>query len=244
MAQTIHPALSRQSGLLREIEVLAHNVANASTTGYRAQGVVFAEHVRAGAPGGRGEPPSPSISMGHAAGRLIDLAQGALERTGGVLDLAIEGDGFFHVATPAGERLTRAGALTQGPDGALLTLTGHAVLDDGGAPLELPDGSADIAVSPDGTVSADGEPVGRIALVRPADPARLTYAEGTLLDPGGAVVPAGDAQVAQGFLEASNVEAVSAMARLVEVQNAYQLGQGFMDREHERMRSLIALLDQ
>jgi flagellar basal-body rod protein FlgF len=206
MAQTIHPALSRQSGLLREIEVLAHNVANASTTGYRAQGVVFAEHVRAGSRGGQGDAAAPSLSLGHAAGRLIDL--------------------------------------TQGPEGEILTLAGHALLDEGGAPLVLPGGAADIAVSPDGTVSADGEPVGRIALVRPVDPTRLTHAEGTLLDPGGAVVPADGARVAQGFLEASNVQPVAAMARLVEVQNAYQLGQGFMDREHERMRSLIALLDQ
>jgi flagellar basal-body rod protein FlgF len=244
MAQTIHPALSRQSGLLREIEVLAHNVANASTTGYRAQGVVFAEHVRAGSRGGQGDAAAPSLSLGHAAGRLIDLTQGALKPTGGALDLGIEGDGFFQVRTEGGDRLTRAGALTQGPEGEILTLAGHALLDEGGAPLVLPGGAADIAVSPDGTVSADGEPVGRIALVRPVDPTRLTHAEGTLLDPGGAVVPADGARVAQGFLEASNVQPVAAMARLVEVQNAYQLGQGFMDREHERMRSLIALLDQ
>jgi flagellar basal-body rod protein FlgF len=88
-----------------------------------------------------------------------------------------------------------------------------------------------------------GRPVARIGLVMPEDETALTHAEGVLMDPAGPVRPAGGT-IAQGFLEASNVDAVGQMARLVAVQNAYEAGQGFMDNEHGRIRDLLRLMDQ
>lgn len=126
-------ALSRQSGLLREMQVVANNIANAATTGFRQEGLVFAEHVR------RMED-APSVSMARAHVRATSMVQGSLTATGGTFDLAIEGDGFFLIETPAGERLTRAGHFTPNADGDLVTPEGFRVLDAGGRLSSSPPG--------------------------------------------------------------------------------------------------------
>lgn len=237
MSGAIYPTLTRQSGLLREMTVIAQNIANASTTGYRGEALVFSEHVVASGHG------VPSVSMAKAAGKLTDLGQGALEKTGGAWDLAIEGEGFFLVGVDGEPHLTRAGAFLPGPDGLLTTPEGHALLDEGGAPMALPDGAGDVRVAPDGTVSADGQPVGRVAVVMPDDPGAMSRRAGTMFAAEG-WTPVEDPRVAQGFLEASNVDPVLQVARMVAVQNAYQAGQGFMDREDERSRSMLRLMDR
>ena len=100
-------ALTRASGLAKELQSVANNIANLSTTGYRREGVIFAEMVQAlPVEGG-------SVAMTAARARYFDELQGALEETGGTLDLAIEGEGYFMVMTPQGERLTRAGAFSR-----------------------------------------------------------------------------------------------------------------------------------
>ena len=106
MTDGIYPTIGRQVGLLREMDVIAQNIANAATTGYRAEGLVFSEHVSAGT----GD--APSISFATAGGRHVRQAQGALERTGGTLDLAIEGEGWFLVDVNGTPHLTRAGSFT------------------------------------------------------------------------------------------------------------------------------------
>ena len=98
MADGIYPTLGRQTGLLREMDVIAQNIANANTTGYRAEGLIFAEHVTAG---GRG---APSISFAHATGRETRFEQGGMERTGGTFDLAVQGQGYFLVDVAAPRR--------------------------------------------------------------------------------------------------------------------------------------------
>ena len=224
--------LSRQSGLMREMQVVANNIANASTTGFRREGVVFAEHVvRTGA---------ESLSMANARGRLTDASQGALGATGGTLDLAIEGEGFFAVETPQGQRLTRAGAFAQSPEGDLVTFDGHRVLDQGGAPVNLPPDAGPVTIGSDGTVSTPLGPIAQIGLVVPVEPLAMTRGAGTTFDPGPAgFEPAPEARVLQGHLEASNVNPVSEIARMIEVQRAYELGQSFLDREDQRLRGAI-----
>ena len=224
--------LSRQSGLMREMQVVSNNIANLSTTGYRREGVVFAEHiVRTG---------EESLSMAHARGRLTDPSQGALAPTGGALDLAIEGEGFFAVETPEGPRLTRAGAFSMGPAGDVLSPEGHRLLDAGGAPVNLPPDAGPVTVAPDGTVSTPLGPIALLGLVRPVEPLAMARGAGTTFDPGPAgFEPAPEGQVLQGHLEASNVNAVSEIARMIEVQRAYELGQSFLDREDQRLRGAI-----
>jgi flagellar basal-body rod protein FlgF len=193
--------------------------------------VVFAEHLTALGAGG-------TLSMANARGREIDLSPGSLSQTGGSLDLALEREGFFMVQTPAGNRLTRAGAFMTSAEGELVTADGHPVLDEGQAPIALPPGARSIGVGSDGTISADGQPVGRVGIFDQPDRARLRHEGGTLFTADGAE-PAPEAVVRQGFLEESNVNPVLEIARMIEVQRAYELGQSFLDGEDQRIRAAI-----
>ena len=226
--------LSRQSGLLHQMEVIANNIANSSTAGFRREGMIFSEYITAA-----GE--APSLSMGHGNTRVVDLQQAGLTQTGGTFDLAIEGNGFFLIATPDGQQLTRAGAFTPGPDGTLLTEDGYQVLDGGGTAIFVPPDAKSVAVARDGTLSADGKPLARIGLWQPVDPLSLTHSAGTRFS-ADEVEPAGEATILQGFLEDSNVDPMKEIASMIAVQRAYQLGQSFMDREDERTRNVIQTL--
>ncbi|KIT14299.1 flagellar hook-basal body complex protein [Jannaschia aquimarina] len=234
----ILPVLSRQSGLMREMDIIAQNIANASTTGYRAEATIFAEHIRSG-----DDLDAPSMSMGHAHARFTDLSQGALQQTGGAYDFAIEGEGFFQVAGEDGPLLTRAGAFVSDPVGTLVTPDGQPVLDIGGAPIQVPPGAGEVSAAPDGTLSRGGEPFAQLGLVVPDDPNGLTRTSATRFRHDGALLPVDDGRVLQGFLEQSNTAPVAEIARMIEVQNAYGLGQSLLDREDERLRSMLRLMD-
>ncbi|NBC96134.1 MAG: flagellar hook-basal body complex protein [Deinococcus-Thermus bacterium] len=228
--------LSRQVGLMREMDTIANNIANAATAGYRREGVLFTEYVRATRGG-------ESLSMAAGRARNIDLTQGDLRQTGGAFDLAIEGEGFFLVETPAGERLTRAGSFTPNAAGDLVTDAGHRLLDAGGAPVFAPPDARDIAVARDGTMTADGAPVARIGLYRPVDPAGLVREAGALFRAEDGVEPVlQEVAILQGRLEGSNVDPVLEIARMIEVQRAYELGQAFLERESDRRTKLIDTL--
>ncbi|MGM0585700.1 MAG: flagellar hook-basal body complex protein, partial [Pseudomonadota bacterium] len=229
-------ALSRQTGLRKEMQAVANNIANMSTAGFKRESVIFAETLRAlPVEGG-------SISMTEARVRRTDFAQGALERTGGTFDLAIEGEGFFRVQTPGGPRLTRNGAFTRDAQGALVTMDGYPVLDPGGAAVFAPPGATSIAIDADGAVSADGQPVSALAVVTPEDPADLRRESGVLFIADGPLRPAPEAGVLQGFLEGGNVSPVSEMTRMIEVQRAYELSRDLLDREDQRIRAAIRQL--
>ncbi len=229
-------ALTRQSGLAKELQSVANNIANLSTTGYRREGVVFAEMVEAlPVEGG-------SVAMTAARGRYFDELQGSLDETGGTLDLAIEGEGYFTVMTPAGERLTRAGAFTRDANGTIVNMDGHPLLDEGGGEIAVPFEAKAINVSADGTVSADGEPLARIGLVTVEDQSKLFREAGVLFRADAAPVPVEEGKVVQGFLEQSNVNPVGELARMVEVQRAYEYGQKLMDQEDDRIRLVVRTL--
>lgn len=229
-----YTTLSRQSGLAREMQVVANNIANAATTGFRAEGLIFSEYVRPVENGA-------SLSMGQGNVRNTSFAQGALTRTNGTFDLAIEGDGFFLIETPGGERLTRSGAFAASAEGDLVTYDGFRVLDAGGAPIFVPPG-VDIAVSADGTLSAEGNPLGQIGVVRPVDAARMVREDGVMFRADEGFEPSEKARVLQGFVENSNVNAVSQLTRMIEVQRAYELGQSFLESEDARVRAALKSL--
>ena len=227
-----YTALSRQSSLMREMQVIANNIANTNTTGYRQEGVIFSEYVAEG---------DGMAAVAMAAGRLgtTSFQQGTLEQTGGLYDLAIEGDGFFLVQTAEGQRLTRAGAFSPSAEGTLVTPDGNPVLDESGAPIFVPPQAIDLAIANDGTISTEGRPIGRVGVVRPLEPLEMIREGGQMFrsDPG--FEPVENPRVMQGFVEASNVDPILQVARMVEVQRAYELGQSFMEREDERIRSAL-----
>ena len=229
-----YATLTRQSGLMREMGVVANNIANASTSGFRREGVVFSEFVTA-------LDQDPSLSMSYASGRDVDLSQAGLSQTGGSFDFAIQGEGFFLIETPDGQKLTRAGSFTPSAEGELVTPDGYRLLDAGGAPIFIPPDAKAIALTADGTLSANGDPIAQVGLWQPADPLALRHQTGTMFS-GGELIPAEGATVMQGMLEDSNVQPVSEIARMIEVQRAYELGQKFLDAEDERVRGVIQTL--
>lgn len=230
-----YTTLTRQAGLMREMQVVANNIANASTNGFRREGVVFSEYV---ADLGDG----PSLSMAHASARHVDLGQAGLSQTGGTFDFAIQGDGFFLVDTPQGQQLTRAGSFTPSASGDLVTADGFRLLDQGGAPVFVPPDAGKVAMGSDGTLSANGVPIGQIGLWKPVDPLQLRHQSGTLFASPSGVTPASGGTVMQGYLEDSNVQPVSEIARMITVQRAYELGQTFLDREDSRVRDVVQTL--
>lgn len=232
MDNAIYTTLTRQSGLMREMQVVANNIANAATTGFRQEGVIFSEHVKR-IEGGA------SLSMATANVRNTSMLQGGLTQTGGPLDLAIEGEGFFLIETPQGERLTRAGHFSASADSELVTPDGFRVLDTGGAPVFLPPDASDLSVAADGTLSAGGIPLAQIGLVQPVDPLGMIRETGVMFRAEAGIEPAEAGRILQGFLESSNVDPISQIARMIEVQRAYEMGQSFLEREDERIRAAI-----
>lgn len=232
MDNAIYTTLTRQSGLMREMQVVANNIANAATTGFRQEGLVFSEHVKR-IEGGQ------SLSMATASVRNTSMLQGALTQTGGPLDLAIEGEGFFLIETPQGQRLTRSGHFSASAEGELVTSDGHRVLDEAGTPIFLPPDAPGLSVAADGTLSAGGAPLAQIGLMQPVDPTGLIREGGVLFRADAGMEPAEGSRVLQGFLEASNVDPIGQLARMIQVQRAYEMGQGLLEREDERIRAAI-----
>ncbi|WP_265500091.1 flagellar hook-basal body complex protein [Paracoccus beibuensis] len=236
MDNAIYASLTRQSGLMAEMRTVANNIANANTTGFRREGVIFAEHLTAL------DRKGDTLSMAHARGRMLDLNQGVLTQTNNNLDLAIEGDGFFLVEAPEGLRLTRAGAFMPSAEGELMTADGHRLLDEGQAPIILPAGASSVAVGADGTLSSNGLPFGRIGLFNAPEGMNLTHEGGTAFSIEGDPEPVEEARIRQGFLEESNVDPIFEITRMIEVQRAYELGQSFLDREDQRIRGAITAM--
>jgi flagellar basal-body rod protein FlgF len=232
MTTSAYSAISRQSGLLNEIRVVANNIANSATTGYRSEGVIFSEYVKS-APG------QESLSLARGNIRNTSLEQGNLNQTNGQLDLALEGDGFFMIETPAGNRLTRAGSFSSNAAGDLVTPDGYRVLDAGQAPVFIPGDAESISFGSDGTFSADGRQLGQIGIFQPAEGTTIKREDGVMFSTDGEVEPTENTKLLQGFLEGSNVNAIHQMSRMIEIQRAYEMGQSFLTSEDERVRNAI-----
>ena len=231
-------AITRQSGLRRELQSIANNVANMGTTGYRQQGVVFTEAIQTlPVEGG-------SIAMTGARARYTTTLQGPMGATGGTFDLAINGDGFFQIETPGGVRLTRSGAFFVSENNEMVTASGFRVLDAGGAPIFVPPDAEVLSISQDGTLSADGQLLSRIGLVSVEDPSALAREDGVMFAFDGPLLEPADTVIMQGYLEGSNVNPVAEISRMIEVQRAYELGQKLLDREDERIRNVVRTLGQ
>lgn len=228
-------ALTRQMGLMREIQVVANNIANAATTGYRQEGVIFSEFVKTVDDGA-------SLSMGYGNVRNTSFTQGSLTQTGGTFDLAIEGDGYFLIETGQGQRLSRAGSFTPNGVGDLVTPDGYNVLDAGGAPLFVPPAAEVVSISSDGTISADGVLIGQVGVVTPINPGAMIREDGVMFRADEGFEPTENPRVVQGFVESSNVDAISQLARMIEVQRAYEMGQSFLDSEDERVRQAMSAM--
>lgn len=235
MKNAVYTTLTRQSGLMREMQVIANNIANMSTKGFRQQGVVFSEFVRE-----TGD--APSLSMAEANTVNTSLLRGDLTETGNALDLGIEGEGFFLIDTEQGLRLTRAGSFSLSDAGEVVTPQGDRVLDVSQAPILLPGGMEGVSIAPDGTISRDGQVVSQVGLFRPVDDTGLKREDGVMFDAPEGIEPEPDGRMRQGFVEGSNVDPILQIARMIEVQRSYEMGQKFLEREDNRVRDAMQSL--
>lgn len=234
MDTTAYVALSRQVALMREMAVLANNVANVGTTGFRAERTLFDTVLRRAGAG-------DEVAFVQDVGTTHDLRPGPLAATGSRLDVAIDGDGWLAFAVADGTAYRRGGRLQLGPDGTLTDSAGHPLLDDAGAPITVPPGNAEIAIAADGTVSTRAGPVGRIGLASFAEPRALRPRGDGLWVTAAAPQPSA-ARLVQGMLEGSNVEPVLEMTRLIETTRAFEGTQRLIEIHHDLGRRAVERL--
>ena len=224
MNRGLYTAASGAVAALARLDAATHNVANVNTIGYKAERAVFELH-----PLDAGARAAVDPVLGRTAGQvrhqatIRDFSPGPTHQTGNPLDVAIDGAGFFAVATPRGERYTRAGNFALDREGYLVTATGLRVQGDAG---DIQVGTGDVEIGADGTISADKAPVGRLKLVQLGEPPRVLAEGGALFAPApGAVAgPLDDTEVrvVPGTLEGANVDAVAGLLALVDIARSYE----------------------
>ncbi len=239
-------ALAHQRALQRQMDVIANNVANVSTPGFRAERVMFRELIsdKATMPGLKGI--GARASFAAEVGTLRDTRSGGFERTGNPLDVAINGNGYFVVETPDGPRYTRFGGFRPDENGKLVTPQGHGVLGEGGGPITLRPGESEIEIDRRGGITGKDGQIGKFRIVRFDDDQRLVKAGDGLYDAAGQnPQPADDrVQVAQGSIEGSNVQGVLEITTMMALLRRYQSAQRLVEQEHERARRAIDKLSR
>ena len=235
-------ALSRQTTLRRHMDIVANNIANMNTTGYKGERMMFVEHLVKSKGGERilGD----KIAYVRDIATMRDLSNGALEHTGNPLDVALEGDGYFMIQTNTGNSYTRNGRFKLDDSGQLISSSGDPVLSDGGQPIFFAPTDTKINISRDGLISTQNGVLGKLAVVKFENDHRLRPIAGGLYDSPDPASPVENPTVAQGMLEGSNVKPVIEMARMIEVHRAYDAVKGFVEKEDDRMRKMIRDLSE
>jgi flagellar basal-body rod protein FlgF len=233
--------LSRQMALGRELDVIANNMANVTTNGFKARDARFREFLMPTARADAFPRPDQQLSYVIDAGTPLDLSTGAVELTGNPLDAAIKGDGFFAVQTAAGERYTRNGAFEISAQGQLVTSDGHPVLGQNG-PITIGPEETNVSIAPDGAVLTSQGERGRIRLVRFDRPQALSNEGANLFSAAEQPQPALASRVQGGAIERSNVKPVLEMSRLIDVNRNYTSVAGMISRMDELRRSAISRL--
>lgn len=229
MDNGIYIALSRQLGLFRDMEVTAHNIANADTTGYNAEKVMFDDYLVKGADG-------PKQAYANDVATYRDTQQGRMKVTGNPLDMAISGPGYFMVQTPLGERYTRSGNFQIDSAGVLVTTDGYPVLDIGGQPIIFEPEDVDIKVGEAGNLTVNGEERGQIGMVEFANPQLMERLSATLYRADGLAQPAEESRMLHGVVESSNVQPVLELTRMMNVSRAVGSTAKLIEAQYELQR--------
>jgi flagellar basal-body rod protein FlgF len=229
MENALLVGLSRQMVLERQLDVVANNVANMNTTGFKADNSMFEEYLMPVARENRFEPADRVVDFVNDRGTWRSLRPGAIQHTGNPLDVAISGDGYLSVQTAGGVRYTRNGSLQINAQGQLVTTDGSPVLGDSG-PIVFQTTDHNVAITPDGRITVveagatNTESVrGQIRLVRFAAPQQLQKeGNNNYVAPAGvAALPDTAPTLIQGSIEKSNVNSVVEVSRLIEISRAY-----------------------
>ncbi|MBN9348450.1 MAG: flagellar basal-body rod protein FlgF [Devosia sp.] len=234
--------LSRQIALQHQMDVVANNMANINTTGFKASDLMFEDYLMPVARDNDFAGMDRRVHFTQDWTTMHDMSAGSVEQTGDPLDVALMGDGFLTVDTPAGERYTRAGALTIDANGTLVDLNGNPVLGTSGA-IKFDDSDIDITIGSDGTVATNNGAKGKLAIAQFIDP-QILVREGDNYFSG----PAGNApvttRVMQGAIERSNVSGVTELTTMIRVQRAYQSLASLMQKQDELRGTAIQRLGE
>ena len=238
MENSIYLGLSRQVTLRTNMDIIAQNVANMNTTGYRGQNTLFQEYLST--PRGYDDP----LSFVNDEGHYQITAPGSMRQTGSELDIALEGPGFIGIQAPSGEvEYTRDGNFSIDPSGILISQAGFPVASQGGGNITIPDGSTEVNIDRNGAVSNQDGQLGQIGIFEFENVQQLEARGNNLYAiVGGEANPATETRAIQGALEGSNVQPVVEMTRMIDTLRDYQSVQKMMDRENERLRSAIQKL--
>jgi flagellar basal-body rod protein FlgF len=227
MDTSLYINLSSQVALRRQLDILANNIANTNTTGFKAERSVFSDFITDGGSAG-------PLSFVIDRASFTDFTTGAPEQTGRPLDLAITGDGFFAVQTDDGIRYTRDGRFQINEEGVLTNTYGDPVLDVGGGQITVPiavaseiNGTIDIVaqdldIAGTGLVSANENNIGQIGVFSINDQQAMNRNENLMFESDQPLTPVENPNVLQGFVEGSNVNALSDMVSFMEASRSYE----------------------
>jgi flagellar basal-body rod protein FlgF len=237
-------SLSNQMVARRTMEVISNNIANMNTTGFKRESPVFEEHL-VGIQvqqelGSRRE----HLSFVRDALAVHDMSNGELTTTGNKFDVAIEGEGFFTVSTPDGNRYTRNGKFGLDDTGRLVTTSGNPVLDDGGAEIVFGAEESAITIARDGTISSEQGIRNRLGVVSFPNPQAMKTAGDSLWETSETPIPMEGNTVVQGMLEQSNVQPVVEMVRMIETMRSYQSSTELLNAGEDLSRKAVQKLGE
>lgn len=242
MQNTLLVGLSRQVALSRELDVVANNIANLNTTGFKADGSIFEEFLNTNA---RADVTGNRVSFVRDRGTWHDLSTGPIERTGNPLDIAVDGKAFLVVQTTRGERYTRNGSMQINPQGQLVDSEGDAVLGEAG-PITFQPTDNQVSISGDGTVSVregngkTDSQRGKLRLVT-VDNAQNLQKDGTSTFSVSNETPQATkgSRIMQGVIEKSNVRSVVEMTRMIEITRTYTQVANMLAQQADMQKSAI-----
>jgi flagellar basal-body rod protein FlgF len=246
MDNSLLVSLSQQLAAYRAMDVIANNLANVSTPGFKREAAKFEEYVAKMRPA-EGQTGTQSVSFVKDAGILRDASQGTIEQTGAPYDVAIAGNGFFSVQTPQGMRYTRDGHFSLDANGNLVTSAGYQVQGDGGV-ITITPNDGEISIGADGTISSVvngvGNQLAKLKVVDFADPRAMVKEGGNLLSTTQTATAPDKVNLRQGTLESSNVQPVIEISHMIEVMRAYEATATLSKSQEDMMRQAIEKLGQ
>ena len=224
--------------LQTNMDIVSNNIANMSTSGFRAQNPVFEEYLSD--PRYNDDP----LSFVYDYGQYQMTSPGSLEQTGNPLNVALNGDGFMGVQMPGGQTgYTRDGNFYKTADGTLVNSANFPILGQGG-PITIPESSTEINIDELGIISDQNGTIGQLMVVEFDNVQELEAVGNNLYTTDGASKPAENTVVRQGFIEGSNVNSVVEMTRMISILRDFQATQKLLDSEHDRLRSAIQKLTE
>jgi flagellar basal-body rod protein FlgF len=232
MDNSIYITLSRQLALFRDMEVTANNIANSNTTAFNSEHLLFNSYITKDINQKNHNP----MAFAYDISTYRNTGVGAMRATGNQLDVAIQGDGYFTVATSLGTRYTRAGNFQMDANGLLTTSEGYPVLDNNGQRITMPEGTREVKIGSAGNLSVDGEDIGLIGIVKFENPQLLERLSGTLFKSEVTPTPADNPNVAQGVLETANVQPVVQLTHMIDVSRSVSSTAKFIETMYDLQR--------